>query len=135
VLRLINEPTAAAVAYGLDNASEGLYAVYDLGGGTFDISLLRLHAVCSRWWPPAATPRWAATTSTTRWPTGRCAPAAVAAGGAARQARRCMPPRAPAKEALSRSDSVTMALHAPRSAAALVGARDRAELFDDLTRP
>ena len=42
VLRLINEPTAAAVAYGLDNGSEGLYAVYDLGGGTFDISLLRL---------------------------------------------------------------------------------------------
>ncbi|MGN6826538.1 Fe-S protein assembly chaperone HscA [Paucibacter sp. M5-1] len=42
VLRLINEPTAAAIAYGLDNASEGLYAVYDLGGGTFDISLLRL---------------------------------------------------------------------------------------------
>ncbi|NDG40375.1 MAG: Fe-S protein assembly chaperone HscA [Betaproteobacteria bacterium] len=42
VLRLINEPTAAAVAYGLDNASEGLYAVYDLGGGTFDISVLRL---------------------------------------------------------------------------------------------
>jgi molecular chaperone HscA len=42
VLRLINEPTAAAVAYGLDHASEGLYAVYDLGGGTFDISLLRL---------------------------------------------------------------------------------------------
>jgi molecular chaperone HscA len=43
VLRLINEPTAAALAYGLDNAAEGLYAVYDLGGGTFDISLLRLH--------------------------------------------------------------------------------------------
>jgi len=43
VLRLISEPTAAAVAYGLDNGSEGLYAVYDLGGGTFDISLLRLH--------------------------------------------------------------------------------------------
>ena len=42
VLRLISEPTAAAVAYGLDHASEGLYAVYDLGGGTFDISLLRL---------------------------------------------------------------------------------------------
>ena len=42
VLRLINEPTAAAIAYGLDNASEGLYSVYDLGGGTFDISLLRL---------------------------------------------------------------------------------------------
>ncbi len=42
VLRLINEPTAAAIAYGLDNASEGLYAIYDLGGGTFDISILRL---------------------------------------------------------------------------------------------
>jgi molecular chaperone HscA len=44
VLRLINEPTAAAIAYGLDNASEGVYAVYDLGGGTFDISILRLSA-------------------------------------------------------------------------------------------
>ena len=42
VLRLINEPTAAAIAYGLDNASEGSFAVYDLGGGTFDISILRL---------------------------------------------------------------------------------------------
>jgi len=42
VLRLINEPTAAAIAYGLDNAAEGVYAVYDLGGGTFDISILRL---------------------------------------------------------------------------------------------
>jgi molecular chaperone HscA len=42
LLRLISEPTAAALAYGLDNASEGLYAVYDLGGGTFDISLLRM---------------------------------------------------------------------------------------------
>ena len=42
VLRLINEPTAAAIAYGLDNAAEGVYAVYDLGGGTFDISVLGL---------------------------------------------------------------------------------------------
>ena len=42
VLRLISEPTAAAIAYGLDHGSEGLYAVYDLGGGTFDISLLRM---------------------------------------------------------------------------------------------
>ncbi len=42
VLRLLNEPTAAAIAYGLDNASEGLFAVYDLGGGTFDVSILKL---------------------------------------------------------------------------------------------
>ena len=42
VLRLLNEPTAAAVAYGLDNGAEGIYAVYDLGGGTFDVSILRL---------------------------------------------------------------------------------------------
>ena len=42
LLRLIHEPTAAAIAYGLDNAAEGVYAVYDLGGGTFDISVLRL---------------------------------------------------------------------------------------------
>jgi molecular chaperone HscA len=42
VLRLLNEPTAAAIAYGLDNAAEGIFAVYDLGGGTFDISILKL---------------------------------------------------------------------------------------------
>jgi len=42
VLRLLNEPTAAAIAYGLDHGAEGLYAVYDLGGGTFDLSILRL---------------------------------------------------------------------------------------------
>jgi len=43
VLRLLNEPTAAAVAYGLDRRTEGVHAIYDLGGGTFDISILRLH--------------------------------------------------------------------------------------------
>ncbi len=42
VLRLVNEPTAAALAYGLDNASEGIYAIYDLGGGTFDVSILKM---------------------------------------------------------------------------------------------
>jgi molecular chaperone HscA len=42
VLRLVNEPTAAALAYGLDKSSEGIYAIYDLGGGTFDVSLLKL---------------------------------------------------------------------------------------------
>lgn len=43
VLRMLNEPTAAAIAYGLDSGQEGVIAVYDLGGGTFDISILRLH--------------------------------------------------------------------------------------------
>jgi len=43
VLRLLNEPTAAAVAYGLDKKAEGIFAIYDLGGGTFDISILRLN--------------------------------------------------------------------------------------------
>jgi molecular chaperone HscA len=42
VLRLLNEPTAAAIAYGLENGAEGIYAVYDLGGGTFDLSILKL---------------------------------------------------------------------------------------------
>lgn len=43
VLRLINEPTAAAVAYGLDQKKEGTFVIYDLGGGTFDVSILKLH--------------------------------------------------------------------------------------------
>jgi len=42
VLRLLNEPTAAAVAYGLDNASEGVYVIYDLGGGTFDVTIMQI---------------------------------------------------------------------------------------------
>src|SRR5260221_183818 len=49
VLRLLNEPTAAAIAYGLDNAAEGIYAVYDLGGGTFDISILKLSKGVFEW--------------------------------------------------------------------------------------
>ena len=78
VLRLLNEPTAAAVAYGLDTANEGVYVVYDLGGGTFDVSILRLSRG-SRCCRPTATPCWVVTTSTTAWSTGsacrtRCSP-------------------------------------------------------------
>jgi molecular chaperone HscA len=110
VLRLINEPTAAAIAYGLDNTSEGVYAVYDLGGGTFDISILRLtqgvfevvatggdsalggddydHALAD--WASAQTGLQATT------------PGAKAALKAAARA---------AKEALSAADTVAMPLH------------------------
>ena len=80
VLRLLNEPTAAAIAYGLENASEGIYAVYDLGGGTFDISILQAVArACSRWWRPAATRCSAATTSTSACSAGSVEQAKLAA--------------------------------------------------------
>ena len=70
MLRLLNEPTAAAIAYGLDNASEGVYVVYDLGGGTFDVSILRLSRGCLKCWPPAAIRRWAVMTLTTAFTVG-----------------------------------------------------------------
>ena len=64
VLRLLNEPTAAALAYGLDRKKEGMFAVFDMGGGTFDISILRLEGGCFRCLRPAATPVSVGTTST-----------------------------------------------------------------------
>ncbi len=64
VLRLLNEPTAAAIAYGLDSVQEGWIAVYDLGGGTFDISILRLSRGVFEVLATAGIPRWAAMTST-----------------------------------------------------------------------
>ena len=72
VLRLLNEPTAAAVAYGLDQAAEGVIAIYDLGGGTFDISILRLHRGVFEVLATAVTRRWAAMTWITPLPTGCC---------------------------------------------------------------
>lgn len=72
LLRLINEPTAAAIAYGLDNASEGIYAVYDLGGGTFDISILRLTQGVFEVIATGAILLWAVTTTTRPWQTGCC---------------------------------------------------------------
>jgi len=65
VLRLVNEPTAAALAYGLDKKKNGIVAVYDLGGGTFDISISSCTTASSRSSPPTATRTSAATTSTT----------------------------------------------------------------------
>ena len=72
VLRLINEPTAAAIAYGLDQASEGVFAVYDLGGGTFDISILRLSEGVFEVLQLAVTPRSVVTITTVLWRTSRC---------------------------------------------------------------
>ena len=74
VLRIINEPTAASLAYGLDKRHSGVIAVYDLGGGTFDISILRSRTASSRCWRPTATRTSAATTidraaAWMRWPT------------------------------------------------------------------
>jgi len=77
VLRIINEPTAAAVAYGLDNEAPQKILVYDLGGGTFDVSpSSRSRTAPSRCWLPAAIPVWAVTTSTSaswsmRWPSSK----------------------------------------------------------------
>ena len=74
VLRIINEPTAAALAYGLDKKKDEKVAVFDLGGGTFDISVLELYDVEGRVVrgevAPTATPTWAATTSTSASSTG-----------------------------------------------------------------
>ena len=68
VLRIINEPTAAALAYGLDKKQNETILVFDLGGGTFDVSILEVgDGLCARCGPPPATPTWAATTSTRRW--------------------------------------------------------------------
>jgi len=64
VRRIINEPTAAALAYGLDKQKNETIAVFDFGGGTFDISVLEVGDGVVEVSPPAATPTWAATTST-----------------------------------------------------------------------
>ena len=70
VERLVNEPTAAALAYGLDKKKDETIAVYDFGGGTFDISILEVGEGSSRSSPPTATRIWAATTSTSASSTG-----------------------------------------------------------------
>ena len=82
VKRIINEPTAAALAYGLDKETEQKIMVYDLGGGTFDVSILETATASSKFWLPQATTVWAATTSmrelsTTSLPSSRKSPAST----------------------------------------------------------
>lgn len=67
VLRIINEPTAAALAYGLDKKGHETVLVFDLGGGTFDVSILDVGDGVVEVRSTAATPTWAATTSTADW--------------------------------------------------------------------
>ena len=62
VLRIINEPTAAALAYGLDKKNNERILVFDLGGGTFDVSVLEVGDGVLRCWPQAGTPIWVAMT-------------------------------------------------------------------------
>ncbi|MEO7151571.1 MAG: Fe-S protein assembly chaperone HscA [Burkholderiaceae bacterium] len=131
VLRLISEPTAAAIAYGLENASEGLYAVYDLGGGTFDISLLRLTTGV---FEVVAT----GGDSALGGDDFDAALAAWALAGAGAQAETPQDKRAvlvaarAAKEKLSGADHATLA--APLAAGEL-SVRVTREQFDTLTRP
>ncbi len=62
VMRIINEPTASALAYGLDKKGSEIILVFDLGGGTFDVSLLEVATASLKSKPPTGTPTWAATT-------------------------------------------------------------------------
>jgi molecular chaperone HscA len=131
VLRLINEPTAAAVAYGLDNGSEGLYAVYDLGGGTFDISLLRL----SRGVFEVVGTGGDAALGGDDFDHALADWAAAQAGvtpQTAQDKRTLLVAARAAKEALTNADATT--LHATLSQGELAVAVSR-EQFDALTRP
>jgi molecular chaperone HscA len=131
VLRLINEPTAAAVAYGLDNGSEGLYAIYDLGGGTFDISLLRLSRGV---FEVVATGGDAALggddfdSALADWALARANRAAVSA----QDKRAVLVAARAAKEALTTAQKATLACMLGSSALEVEVSREQ---FDALTRP
>ncbi|VEB01335.1 Chaperone protein HscA [Klebsiella pneumoniae] len=105
VLRLLNEPTAAAIAYGLDSGQEGVIAVYDLGGGTFDISILRLSRGCLKCWPPAATRLSAAMISITCWLTTCASRRASATAAITVCSVSCWMPPSAAKIALSDAEA------------------------------
>jgi molecular chaperone HscA len=119
VLRLLNEPTAAAVAYGLDTAAEGLIAVYDLGGGTFDISILRLHRGVFEVLATGGDTRLGGDdfdAEIAKWITqqldivGNTGPQSIARGPEAGQYRRILAASRVAKEALSELDEVSIDL-------------------------
>ena len=74
VKRIINEPTAASLAYGIDKEDDQKIMVYDLGGGTFDVSIIEMATASPKFWPPTATPIWAATPSTSASSTGWLTP-------------------------------------------------------------
>jgi molecular chaperone HscA len=129
VLRLLNEPTSAAVAYGLDRGSEGVHVVYDLGGGTFDISILRLNRGVFEVMATAgntalggddfdrAIAQWLAQQAGIDQQT-------VAAG----QARALLSEACRAKEALSAAETVTLSV--PKDDGVWQGELDQAQLFE-----
>ncbi|MCM2251704.1 MAG: Fe-S protein assembly chaperone HscA [Ramlibacter sp.] len=130
VLRLINEPTAAAIAYGLDNAAEGVYAVYDLGGGTFDISILRLTRGVFEVIATGGDSALGGDDYDRALADWMLARAGIEATGAGAKAAIKMQARA-VKEALSTAESVAARLELSGLAAAEVTVR-RAE-FDEIT--
>ena len=70
VKRIINEPTAASLAYGIDKEADQKIMVYDLGGGTFDVSIIEMGTALPKFWPPTVIPIWAAMTSMSASSTG-----------------------------------------------------------------
>jgi molecular chaperone HscA len=132
VLRLLNEPTAAAVAYGLDTANEGVYVVYDLGGGTFDVSVLRLSRGVFEVLATNGDAQLGGDDfdqALVDWFVAQCpAPWGPADAGALRAAAR------QAKEAFSDQASATMTATCAAQGQAFAASLDRAA-FDALTRP
>jgi molecular chaperone HscA len=108
VLRLLNEPTAAAVAYGLDKNAEGIFAIYDLGGGTFDISVLRLNRGVFEVMATAGDSALGGDDMDHAIAAWVMQQAGISDGADHRQLRRLLRDARAAKETLSRKDSVKL---------------------------
>ena len=133
VLRLLNEPTAAAVAYGLDKKSDGVHAVYDLGGGTFDISILRLSKGVFEVLATAGDSALGGDDldrAVAKWIMQQ---AGIGDDADHHTLRRLMRDACAAKEALSRQDAVELSIE-PTSGGSWNGTLDRAT-FDTLVDP